>query len=210
MKHYLSAALFAVVFATFGMPANAQTPDGQTPAEESVCDVLSDATPGLQGLCNAFCEAQDADIGYISGDILAKASHARLLANYNKKKQAGDPDMPCLRSACPCFDSQDIVDIGAEFKLAICVYSESGTGSGFYRNTKVKEKLCNSEASITENKDGTYSCFYADQVPGTDPRTCVVRRTATVDDLTAEQAAACHQAIADGAAALGVQCKVRL
>ena len=41
--------------------ASAQTPDGQTPAGESVCDALQaeGVTRGLYGLCVAFCEAQD-------------------------------------------------------------------------------------------------------------------------------------------------------
>ena len=37
----------------------AQTPDGETPANEGVCDELMFYTPGLYGLCVAFCEAQD-------------------------------------------------------------------------------------------------------------------------------------------------------
>ena len=37
-----------------GGNAPAKTPDGATPAEETVCDDLRDATPGLYGLCVAF------------------------------------------------------------------------------------------------------------------------------------------------------------
>jgi len=36
----------------------ATTPDGETPAEESVCDGLPDAQFGI---CNAYCEAMDCD-----------------------------------------------------------------------------------------------------------------------------------------------------
>ena len=39
-------------------PAFARTPDGQTPAQESVCDGQSGAAFGL---CNAYCEAMDCD-----------------------------------------------------------------------------------------------------------------------------------------------------
>ena len=35
------------------------TPDGQTPARETVCDGL---TGPAFGLCNAYCEAQDCDV----------------------------------------------------------------------------------------------------------------------------------------------------
>ena len=41
--------------------ATGQTPDGDTPANEGVCDELIGATPGLYGLCVAFCEAQDCE-----------------------------------------------------------------------------------------------------------------------------------------------------
>jgi len=36
----------------------AKTPDGQTPAEETICDQYNGA---LYGLCVAYCEAQDLD-----------------------------------------------------------------------------------------------------------------------------------------------------
>jgi len=44
-------------------PAMDQTPDGETPANEGVCDALQadGTTKGLYGLCVAFCEAQDAE-----------------------------------------------------------------------------------------------------------------------------------------------------
>ncbi len=38
--------------------ARADTPDGQTPAEETVCD---GQTGAAYGLCNAYCEAMDCD-----------------------------------------------------------------------------------------------------------------------------------------------------
>jgi hypothetical protein len=66
MKKLITSLLscFAVVLLTVPM-ALAQTPDGETPAEEAVCDPLQadGVTKGLYGLCVAFCEAQDhADI----------------------------------------------------------------------------------------------------------------------------------------------------
>lgn len=45
-------------FLLFTVPALASTPDGMTPAEETVCDIYEgDAF----GLCNAYCEAMDCD-----------------------------------------------------------------------------------------------------------------------------------------------------
>ena len=65
--------------------AFAQTPDGRTPAEETVC---TDA--GLSGaafgLCNAYCEAQDCDVN-------DRPSCERLRENY--AKHTGTMVFPC-------------------------------------------------------------------------------------------------------------------
>ena len=50
--------LGAVIFFAAGNNVLAKTPDGVTPAEETVCDGLSGAAFGL---CNAYCEAMDCD-----------------------------------------------------------------------------------------------------------------------------------------------------
>ncbi|WP_163835588.1 hypothetical protein [Spartinivicinus ruber] len=103
MRSLWYTAVFAAMFSVVGLNAHAKTPDGMTPAEETVCDVLIDATPGLFGLCNAYCEAQDL------GPDSDKNSMEQLLSNYNKKKTENDPDMPCLDNnepepepECPC------------------------------------------------------------------------------------------------------------
>ena len=67
------------------------TPDGETPANEGVCDELMGGTPGLYGLCVGFCEAQDCEAtfnettGDVTFDASCKPSSTRLLANYNKR-----------------------------------------------------------------------------------------------------------------------------
>ncbi len=87
--------------------AHAQTPDGETPAQKSVCDELKDGyTKGLYGLCIAFCEAQDWETDCLEDPAACGRSGDRLLRNYNKKMQEGDPPMPCLvsDSECPCWN----------------------------------------------------------------------------------------------------------
>ena len=86
-------ALVAVALLVTSTPALAQTPDGETPFNEGVCDELLGATPGLYGLCVAYCEAQDLDE---FGD--AKIPNEKILAVYNKKRQAADPGMPCIQA----------------------------------------------------------------------------------------------------------------
>ena len=65
--------------------AFAQTPDGRTPAEESVC---TDAglTGAAFGLCNAYCEAQDCDVH-------DRPSCERLRKNF--AKHTGTRVFPC-------------------------------------------------------------------------------------------------------------------
>ena len=54
--------LLLVVVAGFVLssPVIAQTPDGETPAQESICETWG-FQGKVQGLCNAFCEAMDCD-----------------------------------------------------------------------------------------------------------------------------------------------------
>ena len=93
------SGLLFVSLSTFGLTAVAKTPDGQTPAEETVCDVLQSGTPGLYGLCIAYCEAQDLnDINFDDLENSKKsAPHRRILENYQKKMQPGDMDMLAWR-----------------------------------------------------------------------------------------------------------------
>jgi len=63
--------------------ASARTPDGETPAEESVCD---GTTGAAFGLCNAYCEAQDCDVH-------DRKSCERLRKRY--KKKTGTDVFPC-------------------------------------------------------------------------------------------------------------------
>ena len=105
--------------------AFAQTPDGATPANEGVCDVLQvdGVTKGLYGLCVAFCEAQD--FASVSGPmteedlekIMDVPNSGNILANYNKKKErannVNDPDMPCIKveEPCPCWAADELATI---------------------------------------------------------------------------------------------------
>jgi hypothetical protein len=100
--------LLSLVF--LSIPVHAQTPDGETPANEGVCDKLMGATPGLYGLCVAFCEAQDCpDPDSVSAQC--EPSKQKLLEIYNRKKQPGDPEMPCVsQGSCPCFEEYELSD----------------------------------------------------------------------------------------------------
>ena len=110
----------------------AQTPDGETPANEGVCDSLIGLTPGLYGLCVAFCEAQDCEATLdpitheVTFDEACGPSNPKLLENYNKRKQPGDRTMPCLNiseppmpSECICWTEPEMDSI-AEMSVTAC------------------------------------------------------------------------------------------
>jgi hypothetical protein len=122
MEKLFTALLSCVAVACLMTPvAFAQTADGVTPAEETVCDPLNEAgvTKGLYGLCVAFCEAQDlgdengaiteAELGALDGT----APSGKILLSYNRKMQELDPPMPCLivQEPCPCFSAEELESI---------------------------------------------------------------------------------------------------
>jgi len=120
MRAHLTIVVLTIA-GLVGTTANSQTPDGQTPAEETVCDPLraDGITKGLYGLCVAFCEAQDyAELATPITDaelaiLETNAPAGRILENYNKKKQATDPAMPCIlvEEPCPCWSAEELASI---------------------------------------------------------------------------------------------------
>lgn len=122
-----------------GIPALAQTPDGETPANEGVCDELVGKTPGLYGLCVAFCEAQDADAtfdpatGVVTFSDDSRPSNPKLLDVYNRKMNDGDPTMPCVNVVedeyvCPCWTEGEINSL-ASVQSDFCGYTTTPSGS---------------------------------------------------------------------------------
>lgn len=87
MRHMLIALMIALGIILVTGAAVARTPDGRTPAEESVCDVLSGAPFGL---CNAYCEATDCGDGVNNANEQACQS----LRN-NWTKHTGLEEFPC-------------------------------------------------------------------------------------------------------------------
>lgn len=114
--NWVAAALLTGLTMMSGS-AVAQTPDGETPANEGVCNVLQGGTPGLYGLCVAYCEAQDLD------SFDKEPPNTKILANYRKKMQAGDPDMPCIKVPCPCWSADEMASISGDGIASACIGS---------------------------------------------------------------------------------------
>jgi hypothetical protein len=160
----------AILVSSVSNTAIATTPDGETPANEGVCNSLMNATRGLYGLCVAYCEAQDLD------SFDKEPPRTKILENYNKKKQISDPDMPCVSANYGCF-TQAQLD-------AIDPYSSACSPSAVLRNGDWVEYGSLSNLVRVDTR-GTPSCGYKTLSPFT-----VVNLT-----ITAEQAAAAYDAI---------------
>lgn len=100
------------------------------------CDGLQQgASPGLYGLCLAFCEAQDCVPDFTQPNPFAgcKPSSARILDLYNQKKGPNDPPMPCIEpSGCPCFSATDLEGIPTPYRQCLVDYTFGG--GEFYTN----------------------------------------------------------------------------
>ena len=127
MKRGMISLVFAAL-SLFGPAVLAQTPDTETPANEGVCDDLMGGTPGLYGLCVAFCEAQDCEATYdeASGTFefgsTCKTSNIKLLEKYNQHKGPADPEMPCVTTAaseCQCWTDVELYGL-APFETSFC------------------------------------------------------------------------------------------
>lgn len=95
LQSVLSRATLTVLvllgFLALARMSHAQTADGVTPAEETVCDGQVGA---LWGLCVAYCEAMDCDY---ESPLADEQACDRVLTNYLKKSEGLMP--PCDGSA---------------------------------------------------------------------------------------------------------------
>jgi hypothetical protein len=137
-----------------------RTPDGTPPSEEDVCDDLKYGTPGLFGLCIAFCEAHDCIPDYLLENPYAncKKSDSRILDNYNRKMRDGDPKMPCLPgkhdsepNLCPCW---------SRTQLAMFPYADTLSNvSGNWLSTRIEDHY-------EEWDDGELDCSQDEDIIG--------------------------------------------
>jgi hypothetical protein len=101
----LIAALIACVTLGFLMTAVAfaKTPDGQTPADETVCEE-AELGGALKGLCNAYCEAMDCDADPNANINACESVHGKFL------KKSGGIELPCVIPPVPDTDGDSVPD----------------------------------------------------------------------------------------------------
>ena len=190
----LSSIAFLLLVA---VPGFASTPDDMTPAEETVCDELHEATPGLFGLCVAYCEAQDCDFeDAISGQC--SAPNPTLLDIYERKRKPEDPPMPCLvseaRDECPCFMAEEL----PELELTTC----NEIDFGIRYHTVLTTAINDSGVLVEVTWEGTGRCMYRDD---SDPNLPIVSDAETDETQTA----ACQAIVDDYILAADLFCAYR-
>ena len=184
IKQILAAAAFTLFsgFALMGGNAIASTPDGETPANEGVCDVLQGGSPGLYGLCVAYCEAQDLD------QFDKNPPRTKILQNYRKKMSAGDPDMPCLQVPCPCWTAEELASIHADGQ-AVCLPANDDKIQIVNTTVDISRQFAEADKSV-----GRERCRYLDL--NTDPRTI------RFFNIEADEAASCHAQVINACSSL--------
>ncbi len=197
MKTTHFTGLVCVALAMFALPAAAQARDGMTPAKNTMCDPLADATPGLYGLCVAMCEAQaceatlDPDTGEVTFDESCNPSAERILANYNKKASPSDPQMPCVTIACPCWSEPGIDNIGG------------GRNGGSASDTcMVRDSFAGLFGPSADGGGTELAYAYADRCVSvqTNPYTFKEK------PVGAEESATCRESVIDEIASRGLRC----
>ena len=83
--------------------AFAGTPDGQTPADETVCE-KAELGGALKGLCNAYCEAMDCDADPNANISACESVHGKFL------KKSGGIELPCVVPPVPDTDGDNVPD----------------------------------------------------------------------------------------------------
>ena len=197
----LGNGVVAVALVLLLSPAitHAQTPDGETPANEGVCDPLIGGTPGLYGLCVAYCEAQD-----VSDANLGNPPSNKILDVYNKRRNAGDPVMPCVQEPCPCWSEEDLQV--ALPTLTVCTEltgDAEPTQNGVLIFGPAPSFANQVKAFILPTAPIQDACFFVVQQPGL-PNTGVRREMF----ITKEQGAICEASARQHAESLGVTCVI--
>jgi len=154
MKPHLTLAFTLLLLCTGA--ALAKTPDGQTPAEETVCD---NETGAAYGLCNAYCEAMDCD---------SESPHASETACSKvqaKFLQITGRDLPCEvpQVTCPCNDptvNQIFADVVAGLRVILSC-SISGSGG-------ISVELAPSDFAGVDPGNGRCSSFPGSTLPTTE------------------------------------------
>ena len=156
--------LASIVFAC-SIPLFSTLSFAQAPSDDGRCDVLSDSTPSLYGLCIAYWATQENGNSEASSKILEKYN--------NRKSDANpvDPDMPGL-VACPCWTADQLSEWESRARPTISCSQEPDASGGI-----ISAWTASGESDRLETYAGTYySCLRSlDSTTAGDDETYLLR-----------------------------------
>lgn len=86
-----------------------------TSLNAGVCDELQGSSRGLRMMCIAFCELQSCSPDFTAEKPFESCSRSSkwIYNRYEKRRGAGDPEMPCVKqpavaAACPCWSDAEL------------------------------------------------------------------------------------------------------
>ncbi|MCP3963312.1 MAG: hypothetical protein GY719_36200 [bacterium] len=144
MKTMLKLSILLLAL-TLAAGAAAETPDGDPPSEETVCDPFI-GDENAFGLCNAYCEAMDCD----SPDV--KASQRACERKFQKFKDLTGSPPPCAGVNCPCLSDPVFEDL-IDGTIAIAACSAEGDEMTDPYIVSVSDLLATNQASATRAED---------------------------------------------------------
>ena len=184
-----------------------------------VCDVLEGSSRSLRMMCIAFCELQSCSPDFTAEDPFESCARSSkwIYNRYEKKRGAGDPEMPCVSqspavqttvaaAACPCWSAEEYSQLryAASSDLTRCaVDGVSGT------STNVDNMLVSGGAAYTLSmtsfgsyQGGAPNCsLYNVCTDGS-----CLRDDSRLMEVSPEQLQACETDIANAALARGIAC----
>ncbi len=215
MKRALISAGCVVCLVLSGMAESREKPKGKpadvAPVSEGVCDGLKGETLGLYGLCVAFhlgmaCEP---DFDNTANPFAAcPPGSSKVLAQYRKKMQGDDADMPGIQGPCPCWSSVELLQLRrpAQDDVTSCHIDQMSPafanldhwtvseGFGFDRRLTSVQTM---EEDLAFGGNGS-SCILRDDPQG------VFRNLS----ITHEEFLACEPGVAWSAADRGIACVI--
>jgi hypothetical protein len=179
---FLTLLTFGIIISTAPITM-AQTPDGETPAVEEVCDGLEGKA---YGLCNAYCEAKDCEE---AAEETGHSSCQRLKENYFDL--TGEDFFPCEcevnEEVCDGEDNNCDGDVDEGCGTCFIANDDRSIYAAFYVTPGPNSGLCNQEERVYSPFDVPEGWYYYVTFQPNQPNTnCTIANGPMTEDRCAQ------------------------
>ena len=184
-----------------------------------VCDVLEGSSRSLRMMCIAFCELQSCTPDFTADNPFESCSRSSkwIYNRYEKKRGAGDPEMPCVSqplvaetaapvAACPCWSAEEFSQLryAASGDMTRCtVDGVNGDNQQNVDTLLIAGSGYTLNMSSWGNYNGEPSCALFDLCSD---GSCLLNDSRLMPVGSQAQLQACEADIANAALARGVSC----